>query len=114
MAEYYVNGQLLSKAHYDHGLLNDDQWREYYDNGALHNVACVRHGRQEGLVKEFYPDGHIKTVGQYKAGKREGVFNLYKDEGWRWFEESFTSDHLTRRREYDAEGHLMMEQFYFK
>ncbi len=104
----------MSKVHYDHGVLNDDHWREYYEGGALHSEVPVHNGRQDGEIKEFYPDGHIKTEGLYRDGKREGLFKIYRVEGWRWYEESYLHDQLTRRREYNAYGHLVMEQVFYK
>ncbi len=114
VTSYYLSGQLLSKVHYDHGVLNEDDWREYYESGALHNEVRVHNGKQEGEVKEFYPDGHIKTEGLYKDGQREGIFNIYRVEGWLWYKEFFVRDHLVKRREYDAQGHLVMEQVFYK
>ena len=114
ITSYYLSGKILSKVHYDHGVLNDDHWREYYENGNLRSKACVHLGKQEGKVQEFYPDGHLKTEGMYKAGRREGIFSIYRVEGWLWYKEFFVHDQLTRRREYDAQGHMGMEQVFYK
>jgi len=111
---YYLSGKLLSKVHYDQGILNDDHWREYYESGAVHKEARVHNGKQEGQVKEFYPDGHIKIQGLYKDGRREGVFTTYRVEGWLWYQEFFEHDQLVKRREYDAQSRLVMEQVFYK
>jgi antitoxin component YwqK of YwqJK toxin-antitoxin module len=80
----------------------------------LFNTVSVLQGKREGAFKQFYPDGHLKIQGQYKNDHREGVFRTYKPEGWLWVEESFAGDVMRKRRAYDARGHLVMAQFFYK
>jgi len=111
---YYLSGKLRSRVHYDQGVLNDPHWCEYYENGVLLNTAAVIHGKQEGVVKQFYPNGHVKIEGIYKKGRREGVFKTLRIEGWLWYKEFFIHDQLIKRLEYDAQGHLVMQQNFYK
>jgi len=111
---FYLSRKLKSRVHYDKGILNDVHWREYYEIGALLNTVSVIQGKKEGLFKQFYPDGHIKMQGLYKNDKREGVFKTYSDKGWLWYEESYVRDLLIKRRAYNAQGHLVMEQIFYK
>ena len=46
-------------------------------------------------------------------GDVKGYFNTYRPEGWLWYREFFMQGHLTIRREYDAHGHLVMEQVFY-
>ena len=114
ISTFYLSGQLKARVHYDQGILNDPHWCEYYATGTLLNTVGVIKGKREGLYKQFYPDGHIKIQGLYKNDQREGVFKTYKVTGVLQYEEIFVHDVLTKRREFDAQGHLVMEQIFYK
>ena len=94
--------------------MNDAHWCEYYEGGEIFDTVSVYQGKKEGLYKCFYPDGYIKIQGLYKNDKQEGVFKTYSVKGWLWYEEYFAHGVLIKRREYNAQGRLVMEQFFYK
>jgi len=78
------------------------------------DTVSVYQGKREGPFKWLYPDGSIKIQGLYKDNKQEGVFKTYSVKGWLWYEEFFAHGDLLKRREYNAQGRLVMEQFFYK
>lgn len=70
--DYYLSGQLQSKAQFDHirKEVLHGAFESYYVSGQQESYSEYSHGKQEGQLRYYYENGQLKRRETYAAGER--------------------------------------------
>lgn len=76
--EYYTNGQVTVRKHYDNGELIEGI-KYYYDTGVLKGEIPVANGKRNGLSRFYYPNGQLESVWEYVDNRSTPIEKYYEN-----------------------------------
>ncbi len=78
--EQYNNGQIKSVGRQNSDGKRIGEWKIYYENDHLHQIANYDNGKPTDEVKEFYETGQLNLIGNYENGELKGKYEeFYKN-----------------------------------
>ena len=78
---YHENGKLESEGKYDANKKRTGEWKDYYSNGQLKQVASYKNGDFEGETVSYHENGKLEGSGRMKDGWFDGEWKSYYDNG---------------------------------
>lgn len=65
----------------DSGKLQNGNYNEYYDSGALQSTLSVSNNNLNGVARFYFDSGKVKREGTFVNGKEEGISKLFDNNG---------------------------------
>ena len=78
-SELDEDNNVLIAGRFDEGL-KDGEWKKWYPNGELREVAHWNKGVQSGTFTAYSLSGELVQEGEYDEGKKHGVWKAFDNE----------------------------------
>lgn len=109
LSSYYETGDISGEHCYFGGKNGTVTHKTYYPGKILHREFTTKKGKINGILKAYYTNGKLSSRVRVMNGKLSGTSLLYYETGRISAEETYTTNKIIYKKEYEPDGRIRIE-----